>query len=196
MENTPVLLIDLDPQGSASYYYRIQPSKKLKSPKLLKGKNTVDKYIKGTDFLNLDLLPSDFSYRKLDIILNNKKRSHQILKDIFLPFQDEYEYIFLDCPPNITLLSENIFYAADMIIVPVIPTTLSILTYNKLVKFFEKKKYDFSKLVPFFSMVESKKTLHNKIVQNTNAKKNPFLTTQIPYLSEVEKMGLYRAIGS
>lgn len=186
------LLMDLDPQGSASYYFRVRSEKKFSTKKLLRGRDSIDKFIKGTDFAYLDLLASDFSYRKMDILLHDKKKSKTRLKKILGEFEDEYDTIILDCPPNITLVSENIFNAADLILVPVIPTTLSFLTYEKLLKFFKKQKFDTGKLCPFFSMVEKRKKMHSELIEQLSSKFEGFLDVQIPYLSEVEKMGMER----
>ncbi|MDX9835850.1 MAG: AAA family ATPase, partial [Desulfobulbus sp.] len=112
------LLCDMDPQGLASYYFRIRPGNKFSGKKLLKGGHHIEKNIKATDFAGLDMLPADFSYRNIDLALDDCKESHQRLAKVLRPLQKEYEHIFLDCPPNITLLSENIFQVADYILVP------------------------------------------------------------------------------
>lgn len=110
------LLCDMDPQGSASYYFRIRPADTFSGKKLLKGGRHIEKNIRGTDYENLDMLPADFSYRNIDIALDDCKKSHHRLAKVLHPLEDDYERIFLDCPPNITLLSENIFHAADHIL--------------------------------------------------------------------------------
>jgi len=187
------LLCDLDPQGSASYYFRIKPSKKFSAKKMLKGGRAIEKNIKGTDFENLDLLPSDLSYRNMDIALDDLKRSKKRLGEIMRPLKKEYDLVFLDCPPNITLLSENIFNAADIIVVPVIPTTLSIFAYKKLLEFFKEAKHDRTKIHAFFSMIERRKKLHRDIMNEMHAKhRTRFLHSQIPYAAPVEKMGIHR----
>ncbi len=188
------LICDLDPQGSASYYFRVRADKKFNQKKLLKGGKTIDKNIKATDFQNLDILPSDLSYRHLDVSLGGYKKAKKKLKDILTPLQDEYDYVFLDCPPNITLISENVFRAADSILVPCIPTTLSIRTLGQLIKFFKMKDLSLKKITAFFSMVESRKRMHqdNIIKIHDNKKITCFLESKIPYLAEVEKMGLTR----
>ena len=66
------------------------------------------------------------------------KKSRQRISRILKPLRGEYNHIFLDCPPNITLLSENIFYAADYILVPLIPTTLSHLALQQLYGFLDE----------------------------------------------------------
>ena len=64
------LLWDLDPQGSTTFYYRIKPKVKGGVRKLVRGQRDLDPAIRGTDFDDLDVLPSDFSYRKLDRALD------------------------------------------------------------------------------------------------------------------------------
>lgn len=191
-EGNATLICDLDPQGAASYYFRIKPSKKQTGKKIIKKKKFLDRNIKGTDYENLDLLPSDLSYRNLDIILDKTKKSKARLQQLLRTFKGEYDYIFLDCPPNITLVSENVFQASQYILVPIIPTSLSILTYEKLNLFFKKNKYQSEKIIPFFSMVEKRKKMHNDIMIEFSEKNRLFLKGYIPYTADIEKMGWFR----
>jgi len=186
-----VLLCDLDPQSSATYYFRVKPKLKSGVKPFLKGKK-LEKSIKGTDYEFLDLLPADFSLRNMDIALDNVKGSKQRLKDVLKSFRGEYDYVFLDCPPNITLVSENIFYASDLILVPVIPTTLSYRTFENLLTFFKKEKLGLKKIIPFFSMVEIRKNMHKDSIETLKKQYPSFLESKIPYSSFVEKMGIYR----
>jgi cellulose biosynthesis protein BcsQ len=192
IEGHPTLLLDLDPQGSASYYFRVRPSKKHRTKKLIKGKKTIEDNLKGTDYDGLDALPSHMSYRNLDIALDSLKRPKRHLKDLMVPLRKEYRYIFLDSPPNITLVSENIFNAADILLIPVIPTTLSMLAYEKLWRFFADKNLDKSKIAAFYSMVEKRKKMHKEIVVQKHPREKKFLKTVIPYSVVVEKMGIHR----
>jgi len=191
-ESQHTLVCDLDPQGSASYYFRIRPMPKYNSRKFLKGGKRIDKNIRGTDFDYLDLLPADFSYRNLDILLNEFKNTRTCLKNVLDMLKNQYAYVLLDCPPNITLVSENIFEAADIILVPIIPTTLSILTLEKLYAFFKTSGLDHHKIYPFFSMVEKRKTMHRLMMQELMMIQKRMLKTSIPYSADVEKMGFFR----
>jgi cellulose biosynthesis protein BcsQ len=188
----PTLLCDLDPQGSSTFYFRIQPKSSYNGRKFLKGGKKIDKAIRGTDFPGLDLLPGDLSYRNLDILLSDFSKSRYRLGRLLARFKGRYDYVFLDCPPNITLVSENVFEAADVILVPVIPTTLSMLTTTNLVRFFKDAGLDRSKLHPFFSMVEPRKQMHRQTIQAFMATRIHLLDTHIPYNADVEKMGFYR----
>ena len=192
-EQVPTLLCDLDPQGSSTFYFRIQPKPKYTSRKFLKGGKRIDKAIRGTDFPGLDLLPADLSYRNLDILLNGFSKSRHRLKKLLGELKSSYDYIFLDCPPNITLVSENVFEAADLILVPLIPTTLSMMTYRKLIEFFKDAGLNASKLHPFLSMVEPRKQMHRRTIREIIAAKVNPMNTYIPYSADVEKMGFYRA---
>ncbi|MGB3363611.1 MAG: AAA family ATPase [Thermodesulfobacteriota bacterium] len=186
------LLCDLDPQGASTYYFRIRASKNFSTNKFIKGGKHIDKNIKGTDFPNLDLLPSKLSYRNLDLALDALKNSKKRLKSIFNELEDDYDYLFMDCPPGISLISENVFNAADIMIVPLIPTTLSELTYEKLLSFFKKNDINPKKIYTFFSMVESRKTLHQETMQKISQEAGNILKTAIPYRSDIEKMGVHR----
>src|SRR6202161_4991945 len=65
------LLWDLDPQGAASFLFRIKPRVKGGGEALIRGKKPLDGAIKGTDFDDLDLIPSDFTYRHMDLLLGS-----------------------------------------------------------------------------------------------------------------------------
>ncbi len=185
------LLCDLDPQGSASYYFRVKAKKKFTADLFLKGGGGLERSIRGTDYENLDILPADFSFRNFDITLNDMKKSKKRLHRVLEPLTGAYKHLFLDCPPNITLLSENIFYVADIILIPFIPTTLSRLSFSKLLDFFKESGIDRNKLFVVFSMVEKRKRIHRDIMCHFKGRKQ-VLSNVIPYVTDVERMGLYR----
>ena len=101
------------------------------------------------------------------------------------------DFIFIDCPPGFSALSENIFSAADVVLMPIIPTTLSIRTYNMVKDYFKEKNLDSTKLMCFFAMVDLRKNMHNEIMEQL-FKDKKFFQNYIPYLSDVEKMGIHR----
>jgi cellulose biosynthesis protein BcsQ len=187
-----ILVWDLDPQGASSYYFRIKPKIKGGSKDLIAGKRELDGLIKGTDFENLDLLPADFSFRNLDLVLDAKKKPTQQLKKLLKPLAEEYDFIFLDCPPNISLLSEAVFEAADILLSPIIPTTLSLRTFEQLEKFIKDNNLNKLVLVPFFSMVDRRKKMHRDIMASLIESHPEILTAAIPCASDIERMGLER----
>jgi len=187
------LVWDLDPQGAATFYFRVKPKVKGGTEALVSGRRLLDRVVKGTDFENLDLLPADFSYRNMDLVLDDAKQPTRRLLKLLRPLTREYDCLFLDCPPSISLVSENVFQAADALIVPSIPTTLSMRTFRQLVDFLERNRLRNLQLLPFFSMVDSRKKLHQEIMDSTPFKHHRPLKAVIPYASDVERMGVYRA---
>jgi chromosome partitioning protein len=186
------LVWDLDPQAASSYYFRIKPKVKGGSKELIAGKRELDDLIKGTDFENLDLLPADFSFRNLDLVLDDKKKPTRQLSKLLKPLATEYDFIFLDCPPNISLLSEAVFAASDVLLSPIIPTTLSLRTLDQLKKFIEDHDLKALQLIPFFSMADRRKKMHRDIMDHLLQQHPEILATAIPYASDIERMGLAR----
>ena len=187
------LVWDLDPQGAASFFFRIKPKVKGGGKGLIRRDREIDSLVKGTDFENLDLLPADFSYRNMDLLLDRGKNPSARLRKLIRPLAEEYDYLILDCPPSISLVSENVFQAADALLVPTIPTVLSLRTLIQLLDFCRDNKVKEVKVLPFFSMVDRRKSLHRNIVDTPPKNRISFLKTSIPYASEVERMGVYRA---
>jgi cellulose biosynthesis protein BcsQ len=188
-----VLVVDLDPQGAASFYFRVKPKVKGGGKGLVKGKRDVEDLIKGTDHDRLDLIPADFSFRNLDLLLDAEKNSEKRLRKLLRPLNADYDICILDCPPSVSLVSEAVFHAADALLVPLIPTTLSVRTYEQLVAFRKDEKLKDLKLLPFFSMVDRRKGMHREIVEGFPDNHPEVLTTIIPYASVVERMGVERA---
>jgi cellulose biosynthesis protein BcsQ len=186
------LICDLDPQSSATYYFRVKPKLKFGAKGFIKGGKPVNKSIKGTDYDNLDLLPADFSLRNLDVTFDKLKHSKQRLSNILDPLRHEYDLIIVDCPVTINILAENIFNAADYTLVPMIPTTLCVRTHRQLMSFCKKNKYDVNKIYTFYSMVDRHKRMHRELMVKASKEFNGVLPSPIPYLSEIEKMGIRR----
>ncbi len=186
------LVCDLDPQSSTTFYFRVKPRVKRKARGLVKGGKPVDRSIKGTDYENLDLLPADFSHRNLDITfdrLSGRKRRLDIVLD---PLREEYDLIVLDCPPTINIVAENVFNAADHLLVPLIPTTLSVRTHQQLLAFLKENGYAPDKVHAFLSMVDRRKKMHREMATALFNQFEGILRSAIPYRSQVEQMGIYR----
>jgi chromosome partitioning protein len=186
------LLVDLDPQGASSFYFRISSNKKDNSKYFFSQKKRLIKNIKGSNYNGLDILPANLSFRNFDIMLNSMSKSKKRLKEMLALLEKQYDLIILDCPPNINLLAENIFNAADLIIVPVIPTTLSERTFIQLLNFFDKNNYKSKKIHPFFSMAQSNNKLHHQTIKEMEKRFPCFLKSIIGFSTEIERMGIHR----
>ncbi len=192
LEGRRTLLIDLDPQSAAGYYYRIRADQTVSSKAIVKGGNRIQALIKETDFEGLYLLPGRLSYRNLDLKLNAANKSKKRIGNLLHALQGDYDIIFIDAPPNITLLSENILRGVDFVLTPVIPTYLSMRTLEELYGFFHKKQLHVSKIIAFFSMAEKRKKAHREIMENDMNRSFNLIEPFIPYAAEVEDMGRHR----
>jgi cellulose biosynthesis protein BcsQ len=121
----------------------------------------------------------------MDLALDGAKtnRLNRVIKPL-----GEYEYVFLDCPPSISLVSENVFEAADALIVPIIPATLSSRTLEQLHQVLGAD----TQVLGFFSMADRRKRLHRDIMYELSGE-HDILETIIPNSADVERMGAERA---
>jgi chromosome partitioning protein len=134
------------------------------------------------------------TFRDFDVFLSSMKKPQSQLTKALKNVNEDYDIIILDCPPNISSLSENIFRAADRIIIPVIPTTLSERTLEQLIKFFDENKIDSKKMMPFFSMVQRQKKMHIETMGRLKVVyPKMFLNEPIPFSTDIELMGVHRA---
>lgn len=186
------LLLDLDPQGAAAFYFRVGSAKKLKMRDPQSMAEGLRRNIRESDFPGLDIIPSNFAYRHFDVVLDGMSKSRKQLRRVLEEFKPDYDVILMDCPPNITLLSENVFRASDAILVPVIPTVLSQRTLEQLTVFFQEEELPCEMLRPFFSMVQKRNKMHREIMAELPLLYSGFLQTAIPFSADVEKMGLRR----
>ena len=161
---------------------------------IISGKRPLDDAIKGTDFDQLDLIPADFTYRNMDLLLGDKaKQSTRQLAQLLRPLAGEYDHVFLDCPPSISLVSENVMHAANVLLVPLIPTTLSVRTLDQLTDFVGDFTGRRPEVRAFFSMVDRRKRLHQDITAKLSAERPGVAATAIPALSLIERMSIERA---
>jgi cellulose biosynthesis protein BcsQ len=191
-EGFKTLVWDLDPQGSSSFYLGAKSTVKNESRKILNSEMDLHSAIQSTAYENLDVIPADISARQADILLNEMKQSKRKLLSLLSALKNEYDIVILDSPPGISVLHDAVFVAADWVLMPNIPTTLSIRSFETVNDYFKENDLDRSKIKCFFSMVDHRKNLHHEVMSEFYKDKY-FLKSYIPYLSDVEKMGVHEA---
>ncbi|MCA1927922.1 MAG: ParA family protein [Calditerrivibrio sp.] len=184
MDGYKTVLWDLDPQGAATFYLNSMDKMKGNIKKIITDKDFYEKNIQNTDYPNLKLLPSDIDLRNIDLLFNEIKKSGKKFRESVKDGFENFDVVFIDCPPGISTLSENIIDVIDLILTPLIPSPLSFRTYELLIGFSENKP-----IKAFFTMVDKRKKLHKEII-STYLNENHFLKTYIPYSSKIEMMGI------
>ncbi|GAA0307204.1 AAA family ATPase [Sphingomonas oligophenolica] len=175
------LLWDLDPQAASSFLLSGHKSKDQAQSVFSKDVEPA-KLVHHTAVPRLDLIAADESLRGLDLLfheLDKKKRLQKLLTGLAKP----YDRVLLDCPPGLTETSDQVMRAADLIVVPVIPSPLSERAYAEVVKHLGGK----SQVLPVHSMVDRRRKLHAEALA-----RHPDWPV-IPMASVVESMAARRA---
>lgn len=114
-----VLLVDIDSQGNATTALGFSKSALKKSVyNVLVDDESVAQNILHTKIEALDILPANVDLSSAEVDLVYKRNRERILKEAIAKIRDEYDYIFIDCPPSMGLLTTNAWVASDSIIIP------------------------------------------------------------------------------
>jgi chromosome partitioning protein len=118
--NKKVLLIDLDSQGNATTGLGFSKSALKKSVySVLIDDESIAHNILPTQVPNLDILPANVDLSGAEVDLVYKRNREQILKNALKEVKNNYDYIFIDCPPSLGLLTINAWVASDSVIIPI-----------------------------------------------------------------------------
>ena len=114
------LLVDLDPQGNATSGVGINKrQEKISIYELLIGQGASGEAVQKTPYKNVSVLPSSMNLAGAEIELVEMERRENRLKAVLAPLREQFEYIFIDCPPSLGLLTLNALCAADTVLVPI-----------------------------------------------------------------------------
>jgi cellulose biosynthesis protein BcsQ len=191
------LLWDMDHQGAAGFFLNIDETIKgglkaaMKDMQQTPAKRQLMNKVLSTDYENLDLLPSDESFRLLDVQAAESSQPKKFIAKFLAPLIDHYDMIFIDCAPGLSLSNESLLHAVDLVLVPIIPTVLSVRTLEQLNLYIKNNMKEPPKLRGFFTMMDSRKNMHKDIYEHLCVKKKTIiLPVAIPYTSITEKMSL------
>lgn len=114
------LLVDLDPQGNATSGVGIDKRQEMISTyDLLIGQAEAGSAVRKTPYQNVDVLPSSMQLAGAEIEMVEISRRENRLKAVLAELREQYDYIFIDCPPSLGLLTLNALCAADTLLVPI-----------------------------------------------------------------------------
>ena len=157
------LLWDLDAQAAATFILGTETAKAEAREVIERGLDP-DKAIVPTATPGLDLLGADASIRGLDALfseLDKKKRLRKLMDDL----GRHHDRIVLDCPPGLGSTSDQIIRAADLIVVPMIPSTLSRRAYDEVREHLGREHKGNTPVVPVFSMADRRRSAHRAAIE-------------------------------
>lgn len=185
------LLWDLDPQAAASFLVRTKPKVKGGARKLLQGESDPNDAVRATAYEKLDVLPAEVLYGSADLDLDAAKKSERRVERVLRELTG-YDVVVLDCPPGLSLLSANIVRAADLLLVPIVPSPLSLRTLDQVVDFIAASETP-ARLLAFLSMVDSRRALHRQVIGLLADRYGDVARTTVPASATIERMGQRRA---
>jgi chromosome partitioning protein len=187
-----VLLWDLDPQGAASYCLRVRPKLDIGGKRLLRDVTLLRASVRGSDYERLDLLPADFSLRRLDGWLEGRSRPERLLRSVADTLRPDYDWMIVDCAPTLSALNESVFEIADVLLVPTLPSVLSLRSVAKLLAHLKPRRRAGLIALPFLSMVDRRKALHRDVCAWVHSHPLGFLETEIPLAAAIERASVER----
>ena len=187
----PTVLWDLDPQGAASWTLSAAAIDAGKPKALWSGSAPIGDWLQETGRSHLSLIPADLTTRHLDTWL--RKDDPDTLKQLLRPLSEHYSLCVLDCPPSLSHLAENIFAAADRVLLPTVPTHLSLRALKQLLDYFGEHKLPRDKLRAFWSLADRRRGLHKALIEAPPKSMPKLLRAVIPYSTVIEKMGEHKA---
>ena len=158
------LLWDLDPQAASSWLLGGDARGKDAAQAVFAREISPARLIMPTAVPGLDLLRADTSLRGLDqffFALGKRKRLTRLLGEL----GKSYDRIILDCPPGLTETSEQVMRAADLILVPVIPSPLSRRALDEVVGYLDREQRGHAPILPVYSMVDRRRLLHRQAIE-------------------------------
>jgi cellulose biosynthesis protein BcsQ len=179
------LLWDIDAQGASGYLLGVRSTHDDASKIFSKAIDPAD-LAQATPYPQLRVLTADASLRRLDVQLVEEDARRRIRK-LIRSLEAKVDRIILDCPPGFTEISEQIFRAVDLIVLPIAPSALGMRTYDEVIAHFRDKHRDGPPVLPVLSMVDMRRKLHRQLVAA-----HPDWPV-IPYASAVERMAEERA---
>lgn len=193
--NKQTVLWDWDPQAAASWYYGIDESNaaKHKAIKIISDGEVVASMHKATPYPNLTVIPADISLRKLDMEFSRPDAARRVMQRLVKSLSKKTSILILDLPPTLSPSVEYLLSAVDLVLVPMIPSPLSLRAMDQVIEFFHDKKQAPKHIVGFFNMVDLRRTIHLQTLKSTRKLPLPVMKTFVAMDSAAEKMSIRRA---
>jgi len=120
LQNKKILVVDMDPQGNATTGLGVEKNEVIETIySVLTGDTKLEDAIIGTEIPGLDIVPSNIALSGAEIELSKEVGYHTILELAMQTISENYDYIFIDVPPSLGILTINCLVAADSVIIPI-----------------------------------------------------------------------------
>ena len=169
-----ILIIDIDPQGNTTSGYGVDKNKEENTIyELMLDDCTINEAIKKDVYPGIDLIPANVNLAAAEIELIGIDKKEFILRDALDFVKDDYDYIFLDCPPSLNVLTVNAMVASDTVLVPIqceyyaLEGLSQLIHTINLVRERLNEHLDVQGIV--FTMYDSRTNLSQEVVENVKS---------------------------
>jgi chromosome partitioning protein len=179
------LIWDLDPQAASSWLLSGDLSSRDAAQAIFSKDVGIRTLIQPSSVPGVDLIAADTSLRGLDHLfreMDKKKRLARLIDGL----GKDYDRIILDCPPGLTETSEQVLRAADLVVVPVIPSPLSQRALGEVARYLVQRGGTHAPILPVYSMVDRRRALHRAAIEAQGD------WPVIPMASAIEQMSVRR----
>ncbi|MGC4103835.1 ParA family protein [Ferruginibacter sp.] len=191
-----VLLWDMDPQGGSSFFFNRENQNDNTHGKLFDRYISIYEVIQSTDTYQIDVISNDSKFS--DQFMNKASRitalnfiNNDLINITLDEVEDDYDVCIIDCSPGKFVLHDNIFKAADLLLIPNIPAPLSVYCNNLLVNDLQARSNAKDKILSFYNMVQVNKTMHKFYLEENKQPGNEYiLDNYIPFYTEIETITL------
>jgi cellulose biosynthesis protein BcsQ len=178
------LLWDLDTQGAATWLLQREQATGARARDAF-ADDRLNGLILNTAFPNLHILPADRSLRRLEGDLAQDDKA-KVIRRKLKAFTEGYDRILIDCPPGLSELADRVFRAADLIIVPAIPSPLSGRAVEQLRDELLRNHKGLPPLLPVWNMADLRRRVHREAIATSD-------WPVVPYSAAIEQMSVHRA---
>lgn len=197
-KNNKVLLIDADPQGNATSGLGFEKNSQFSTYDILINDVEVSNTIQRGKVKNLDICPTNMSLAGAEVELVNAENREFRLKNKLEVAKEHYDFIFIDCPPSLGLITLNALTASDSVLIPVQCEYFALEGVGELIKTIDLVKKYYNRNLSLegavLTMYDSRTKLSNQVVEEVNKYfENRVFDTVIPRnvrLSEAPSYGM------
>lgn len=175
-----VLILDLDPQGNATSSLGVEKNDNLKSIyNVIVGETAIEEVVRRTKYKNLDIIPADINLAGAEIDLVQMDNREKILKNALDKIKNSYDYITIDCPPSLGLLTVNALTSSDSIIIPILCEFLSLEGLTQLMNTVWLVKQHLNSKLEIEGVVLTMKSARSNLVNEVSAEIRKFFDKKV-----------------
>ncbi|MGN1207843.1 MAG: ParA family protein [Christensenellales bacterium] len=175
-----VLLLDLDPQGNATSSLGIEKDENLKSIyNVITNDANIEDVVRRTKYKGLDIIPSDINLAGAEIDLVQMENREKILRNSLMMIKNSYDYITIDCPPSLGLLTINALTSADSVIIPILCEFLSLEGLTQLMNTVWLVKQHLNSNLEIEGVVLTMKSARSNLVNEVSAEIRKFFDKKV-----------------